>query len=197
MARKMQHILQQQQLPLPAWIMQHVQSDAADKQNTPNPLELCYLLKQLLSDRTALPFLLLVSFVLGCMFLLLLQLSELLLGAAHLSPLEVGLCYLATGGVQHGRQSAGWVGSRPGRCSTTSSADSTLRVGLTGDPTIDPSRPAVGWLDRATGLDRACCSGHRPDRGLSRVLWFVIPVTWGLLSTCHNVQKHMLQLLDH
>jgi predicted MFS family arabinose efflux permease len=107
----MKHKLEQQQLPLPAWILQHVQAD--DKQNTPNPLELWHLLKKLLTDRTVLPFFLLVSLVFGCMFLLLLQLSELLLSAAHLSPLKVGICYLATGGFSMaGSLLGGWSADR-------------------------------------------------------------------------------------
>lgn len=86
----------------------------------------------------------------GCMFLLLLQLTEVLFATTSLNPLQVGLCYLATGACSMaGSLSGGWVADK---AAAAKSAALTARVEGASLATlllIPAGLLLVGWTEAA------------------------------------------------
>lgn len=88
MARTLACKCQQQQLPPPDWVLQD--SCLTSHPAKLHPKQLLQLLRRLVTDVTVLPYMLLQWHTFGCMFLLLLQLTEVLLETTSLSPTKIG-----------------------------------------------------------------------------------------------------------
>lgn len=98
MARTLARKCQQQQLPPPDWVLQD--SCQTSHPAKLHPKQLLQLLRRLVTDITVLPYMLLQWHTFGCMFLLLLQLTEVLLETTSLSPTKIGeqCCAIPAGG---------------------------------------------------------------------------------------------------
>jgi hypothetical protein len=95
-ARKLAHRCQQQQLPPPDWVLQHSSHNNSHPAKL-HPKQLLQLLRRLVTDVTVLPYMLLQWHTFGCMFLLLLQLTEVLLATTSLTPTKIGEQCIAAG----------------------------------------------------------------------------------------------------
>lgn len=123
--------------------------DAA-QQARPNPRQLLQLLKRLITDPTVLPYLLLQWHTFGCMFLILLQLSEVLAETTSLTPTQIGLCYFVTGFCSVvGSWTGGWAADK---AASAPHSASTARVEWSSFTTllfIPAGLLLVGWIEPA------------------------------------------------
>lgn len=119
-----------------------------------SPKQLLPVLGMLLADLKILPFLLLLFNAFGCMFLLLLQLTEVLDATTALSMTQIGLCYLATGACSAaGSLLGGWAADR---AAAAAGAPDTARLegpSLVSLVLVPAGLLLVGWTEQAGWTD--------------------------------------------
>lgn len=181
-ARKLQRKLQQRHLPPPSWVLQYSETSAQPAKL--HPKQLLQLLKQLVTDPTVLPYMLLQWHTFGCMFLLLLQLTEVILATTSLSPTKIGLCYFATGfSSMFGSLLGGWAADK---AAGAPKAASTARVewsSLTSLLLVPAGLLLLGWTEAAGWRDAAAVAAALV--GGSLVCYassFVLPGGYSYLS---------------
>lgn len=146
-ARHLHKRLKQQHITPPDWVLQSM--DPA-QQARPHPRQLLQLLKQLVVDPTVLPFLLLQWHTFGTMFLILLQLSEVLAATTSLTPTQTGLCYFATGFCSvAGSWLGGWAADKAASAARPASTARVEWSSFTSFLLIPAGLLLVGWIEPA------------------------------------------------
>lgn len=146
MARHLHTSLTKQHISPPDWVVQPTEA----QHTKPHPRQLLRLLKQLVVDPTVLPYLLLQWHTFGSMFLILLQLSEVLAASTSLNPTQIGLCYFATGFCSAaGSWLGGWAADRAASVAHPASTARVERSSLCTLLLMPAGLLLVGWTEAA------------------------------------------------
>jgi predicted MFS family arabinose efflux permease len=180
-ARKLLRKLQQQHLPPPDWVLQY---SGTTQPSTLHPKQLLHLLKRLVMDPTVLPYMLLQWHTFGCMFLLLLQLTEVLLETTNLNPTKIGLCYFATGFCSMvGSLLGGWAADKAAAAELSAPTARVEWSSLTSLLLIPAGLLLVGWTEAAGWRDAAAIAATIVGGSLvCYAASFVLPGGYSYLS---------------